>query len=64
MKKFFRRIILKISYWILNGRFGNKLTEKLNLEVKIFSRGKVVFSKILDRNDLVKIFKHEIEGSI
>lgn len=64
MKKFFRKIILKFTYWVLNSRFGNRLTERLDLEVKIFSRGKVVFSKILDKNDLIKIFKHEIEGTI
>jgi hypothetical protein len=64
MKKFFRRVVLRLTYWILKGRFGDTLTGRLDLEAQILSKGKVVFSKKLVREDLIKIFEHEIKGIV
>lgn len=61
IKKFFRKAVLKLTYWLLKGRFGDKLAARLDLEAQILSKGSVVFSKKLGREDLVKIFEHELK---
>lgn len=61
MKNWFRKTILKLTYKILKSRFGDKLASRLDLEAQILSKGKIVFSKKLGREDLVKIFEHEIK---
>jgi hypothetical protein len=61
MKKFFRKLVLKITYMLLKSRFGDKLTGKLDLEAQILSKGKIVFSKKLGKEDLIKIFEHELK---
>ena len=61
MKNWFRKVILKLTYKILKSRFGDKLASRLDLEAQILSKGKVVFSKKLGKEDLVKIFEHEIK---
>lgn len=61
MKKLFRKLILKITFKILKSRWGEKLASKLDLEAQILSKGKVVFNKKLEKDDLIKIFEHEIK---
>ena len=61
MKKFFRKLVLKLTYKILKSRFGDNLANKLDLEAQILSKGNVVFSKKLGKEDLVKIFEHELK---
>jgi len=63
IKRFFRRAVLKLTYWLLKGRFGDKLVARLDLKAQILSKGNVVFSKDLGREDLIKIFEHEIKES-
>jgi len=60
LKKFFRKLVLKITFRLLKSRFGDRLTSKLDLEAQILSKGNVVFSKKLEKDDLIKIFEHEI----
>ena len=61
MKNFFRKLVLKLTYKILKSRFGDNLANKLDLEAQLLSKGNVVFSKKLGREDLIKIFEHEIK---
>ena len=61
MKKFFRKLVLKATFKILKSRFGDNLATKLDLEAQILSKGNVIFSKKLGKDDLVKIFEHEIK---
>lgn len=62
MKKFIKKTILKLTLKLLKSNWaGEKLAGKLDLEAQILSQGKVVFHKKLLRDDLIKIFEHEIK---
>jgi hypothetical protein len=50
-----------MTFWVLKGRFGDRLATRLDLEAQILSKGNVLFSKKLGKEDLVKIFEHEIK---
>lgn len=62
MKKLFKKLTLKLSLFILKSRVGVKLTQKLDLEVAIFSSKKEIFRKKLERDELVKIFNEELNN--
>lgn len=62
MKKLFKKLTLKLSLFILKSKIGVKLTQKLDLEVAIFSSKKEIFRKKLERDELVKIFDEELNN--
>lgn len=61
MKKFFRKCILKLTFKFLKSRFGENLASKLDLEAQILSKGNIIFAKKLGKEDLIKIFDHELK---